>query len=83
MNKTMKTSKSDSSTNKLFHRSLAWVIVALSATFGVAQAAPTINGVYSYDGLTVGVEFSVPVDSTSAQVAGNYGVTGTTVASAA
>ena len=79
----MKTSKSDSSTNKLFHRSLAWVIVALSATFGVAQAAPTINGVYSYDGLTVGVEFSVPVDSTSAQVAGNYGVTGTTVASAA
>jgi hypothetical protein len=82
MNKIMKTSKSASSIQKLFRRSLAWMIVATSAMVGAAQAAPTINGVYSYDGLTVGVEFSVPVDSTSAQTAGNYSVSGTTVASA-
>ena len=57
----------------------AWMAVLVMAGYSIAQAAPTIYGVYSYDGLTAGVQFSVPVDPTTATAVANYAVSGTTV----
>lgn len=62
---------------------LPWLaIMVIMAAPSIAQAAPTIYGVYSYDGLTVGVQYNGPVDPTTATTPGNYTVTGATVTGA-
>jgi hypothetical protein len=43
------------------------------AAFGAAQAVPTISG-DSYDGISAGVEYGVPVDPVSATNTANHAV---------
>jgi hypothetical protein len=62
---------------------------SISVDDGVARAAvapdttpPALLGVYSYDGLTVGVEFSEPMDAASITDLRHYSIVGTTVTNA-
>ncbi len=56
--------------------------IAVFAGLVTAKAQPKIYGAYSYDGLSVGVQFTNSVDPASATTMGNYAVSGTTVTSA-
>ena len=53
-----------------------------AVTFSSDLTPPVISGAYSYDGLTVGVEFNKIMNSSTVQTAANYAVTGAAVSSA-
>jgi hypothetical protein len=60
---------------------ISTLIAFLGSAFG-ANAALTLNGAFSYDGLSVGVEYNLALDPATATNVSNYAVTGAAVTNA-